>query len=125
MNEQKPKMIVWWTLWIAFLFSICMIYNVLGKQAANTFHPDPFPWVLAAIPVFFSMAVRWLVLPRIYQAQMAMVAFVIGIAFAESTCFMGLFILPAHRSDLFAVSVFGIIQFMPYYAGRFYRQDGI
>lgn len=75
-------------------------------------------------PVFFSMVVRWIVLPRINQAQMGLAAFVIGIAFAESTCFMGLFIFPAHRSDLFILSMLGIIQFMPYFAGRFYRVNG-
>ena len=115
---------VWWVLWIAFLVGIFTIYNTLGKQIGNTSHSDQFPWQIFAAPVFISMVVRWIVLPRINQAQMALVAFVLGIAFAESTCFMGLFIVPAHRADLFLLSVIGIFQFLPYYAGRFYRGDG-
>ena len=120
-NTPKPQLMIWWFLWISFLVGICVIYNALGKQAGS--RPDPFPWQWFALPVFFSMVVRWIVLPRINQAQMALVAFVLGIAFAESACFMGLFIVPSHRADLFLLSALGIFQFMPYFAGRFYGAD--
>ena len=46
--------------------------------------------------------------------------FVAGIAFAEASCFLGLFIFPAHQKELFILSALGILQFIPFFARRFY-----
>ena len=90
--------------------------------------------VALSIPGFFELAggtrtvcdmliIRWVVLPRIGNAQAALALFMFGLAIAEATCFLGLFIFPAHKQELFALSVLGIVQFVPHFARRFYAWD--
>jgi len=67
---------------------------------------------------------RWVVLPRINTAQPAFTTAIVGIAFAEVCCFLGLFIFPAHKQELFVVSLIGIFQFVPTYARRFSQMGG-
>jgi hypothetical protein len=118
MNNNKPQVMVWWALWAAFQTGIFFIYHFLRTPAEPA--PDPSPvWLAGAVPFLLSVVVRWAVLPRVSNAQLAFQLFVAGIALAETSCFMGLFIFPAHRAPLFYLSAAGIFQFLPTFASRF------
>jgi hypothetical protein len=43
---------------------------------------------------------------------------IVGIGLAESVTFLGLFLFPSHRLDLFVLSALSIFQFIPTYARR-------
>jgi amino acid transporter len=126
MNEQQARaqLTVWWVLWAAFLVGICMVYQTLSVGAPQQpLEPGgSFTWCAALAPLAISILVRWFVLPGIRVAQTALVFFMIGIAMAESTCFMGIFIFPSHKQELFVGSVLGIFQFLPYYARRYFAE---
>jgi hypothetical protein len=119
----RPKLLVWWLLWACFQGGVGGCYFLLGRPGGLPTPPAEAPgaslWMIALGPFFLSVAIRWLLLARAQDAQRALVLFMLGIAFAESVCFLGLFLAPAHKLELFILSALGILQYLPYYAGRF------
>jgi hypothetical protein len=126
MNQQEAKaqMTVWWVLWGAFQVGIVIIFHSLSVtiQQSQTQLVSSSAWLAGFAPLMVSIVIRWLVLPRIENAQSALTVFIVGIATAESTCFLGLYIFPVHKQELFIASVLGIFQFIPYFAGRYFPQ---
>ena len=121
--NRSPQLIVWWMLWLTFQTGIGFFYYFLGgvggrAPAAEAGGDSPL-WMIALGPFFLSIVMRWAFLARTAQAQRALVFFIVGIAMAESVCFIGLFLAPAHKLELFILSALGIFQFIPYFAGRF------
>jgi hypothetical protein len=126
-NQTKQQLIVWWVLWGAFQVGIFFIYNLLGGAGApsRTVTDGSPVWLAALAPLVLSAMVRWLVLPRVRQPRTALSLSIVGIAMAEATCLMGLFIFPAHKRELFFLSALGIFQFIPFYARRYFAQDDL
>ena len=128
MNTHAPsagqQLLVWWILWAVFQAGVVIFYFMLTRPAPAPDSPaaDSLPWLVGAVPVFFSAIIRWLVLPRCREAQQALPLFVIGIAMAEAACFLGIFIFREHQRDLFILSVLGIAQFAPLFARRYVEQ---
>jgi hypothetical protein len=122
-SRAKPQLIVWWVLWASFQFAVVLIYYFLGETGTHPQQPtsDSAAWLAGALPFALSAATRWAILPRIGDAQAALPVTIVGIALAEACCFFGLFIFPAHKQELFVISFFGILQFMPLFAARYYR----
>lgn len=121
--SPRQQIIVWWVLWAAFLQGIFMIYFFLGKHGADRVEPatpDSPLWLVAVTPVAVSAIIRWVVLPKLTHPQTGLVALIVGIALAEASCFLGLFVFSRHQTELFAMSVLGIAQFAPVYARRFF-----
>jgi hypothetical protein len=116
-NPRKP-VFVWWVIWAAFLIGIVQIYFILGKSSVAPATATSLDF-LALTPFVVASLVRWVALPKIQLPQVALVVFVLGIAIAESSCFLGLFIFPAHKTELFALSVLGIAQFAPVFARKY------
>jgi hypothetical protein len=123
MNPRSQPLIVWWVLWLALLSGVFITYFILGGSPRPGGQPaargDSLLWLVALGPFFASIFIRWGLLARTARAQRALVLFVLGMALAESVCFMGLFLAPAHQLELFILSVLGMAQYVPYFAGRF------
>jgi hypothetical protein len=124
-NEAKQQLTIWWVSWVAFLGGLFAIYQAFDNTAAQPQAPyaDSPIWLAGVAPMVVSTIIRWFVLPRARSAQAALQLFIFGIALAEATCFLGLFIFPAHKQGFFVLSVLGIFQFVPYFAGRFFSRD--
>jgi hypothetical protein len=120
LNAQHAA-IVWWMIWAALLSGIFVIYFTVGSSAAPapSASPDSPVWMVGFAPFVVSTLIRWLLLPRFQSAQSAFPVFVVGLALAEMSCILGVFVFPAHKAGLFVLSVLGILQFVPYFAGRF------
>ena len=101
------------------------MYQGLAKGAARQPQVQTVDslWLAALGPLALSIIIRWVILPRIRDAQTALTFFIVGIAFAQSVCFMGIYIFPAHKEQLLVCSLAGIFQFIPYYVGRYYPRD--
>lgn len=119
--KRNPQLVVWWSMWAAFLFAIVCYYQFLGTAPAQSAPPgsNSSAWLASLAPLLLSVIIRWLVLPRISTARPALALFVIGIAFAEMCCFLGLFIFPAHKEALSVMSFIAVFQFMPFFASRY------
>jgi len=118
----KP-IVVWWALWAAFLMGVCQIFYFLGIAGpAKAVHgpTDPLMAALGLLPVAASIVVRWAILPRISDPRQALPVFIAGIALAEASCFLGLYLFPAYKEALFAFSFLGIAQFIPLFARRYF-----
>lgn len=118
--NKPPPPIVWWVIWSAMLIGVFVMYFT---TPADLKVPTPSVlWMVALAPFLISSILRWLFLTRIQSSQTAFPLFIVGIGLAESTCIMGLFVFSAHSADLFALSVLGMVQYVPYFAGSFEKE---
>ncbi len=125
-QNKQPPLIIWWVLWGAMLCGVCAIYFTMSHSvsANEKASMNSAFWMVAMIPFVISSILRWLVLTQIKTGQTALPFFIVGMALAESTCMMGLFVFSAHSTALFALSVLGIAQYVPYFAGSFPEHKG-
>jgi hypothetical protein len=117
----KTQLLIWWNLWAGFLIGLCLVYFFLGRS-----QPLPAPSsaeflvnLTGFVPLFISVVIRWLVLPRYTNLARAFVVFVVGLALAESCGLLGIFIGGPYRDALFVLGVLGIVQYVPLYAQKF------
>lgn len=110
---------VWWAIWLGILSSLVLIYVFVGRG----FPRPPENTTLSVVeyvavgPIIISALLRWLWLPRVTQAQPALVVFIIGHALAECTGFIGIF-LSNQPATFTVLGVLGLVQWMPLFATR-------
>lgn len=117
----RLRLMVWWVIWGAMLSGVCLIYAVLGRGPVAAAASNPFANLAGLVPLFVSIVLRWLVLPRYTDGQRALVVFILGCALAESAAILGIFLGGPYRDDLFLLGVLGIVQFVPFYARRLHE----
>jgi hypothetical protein len=127
-NEQRirAQLMVWWIIWAAILAGLCLVYFFLGwgKPLPAVSPANPLNGLVGIIPLFLSIIIRWLVLPRYTDPRRALVVFVLGIALAEGCGFLGTFLGGPYRESLFVLGVLGIAQYAPFYARKFFDPKG-
>lgn len=114
--EPKKLLLNLWVIWIALLVGTFLQFHFLGGGAPRK--PDEFPWFIPLLPLAVSVVVRWRLLPRMKNPVQILPLFVIGIAMAESTMFLGLYLTPSYKMECFIAAVLGIFQFIPLFARR-------
>ena len=113
----RQRLLVLWVLWFAFLQGIPFYWYFLSRPlSGKPLPPDAIPWLVGLFPVLLSGIIRWQVLPRMKTYTHALTVMILGIAFAEVTCFLGIFLAPSHRDPLILASALGIAQFAPFWA---------
>ena len=117
----RRRLMIWWIIWFMLIGCVTMIYFQLGRGPLKPAAANPFADLVGLVPLFVSIVVRWLVLPRYRDGQRAFVVFIIGCALAESCAILGIFLGGPYRDDLFLLGVLGIAQFMPFYARGLYE----
>lgn len=111
--------IVWWIVWGAILTGLGTIYLFLGQPSRSA--PPTVSTVLDYIvagPLVLSSVIRWLWFPRIRKAAQAFVIFIIGIALAESTGILGIF-LTSQQAVFAALGALGIVQWIPLFVDKY------
>ena len=110
-------LLIWWIIWAAILAGLLVIYFALGRGPIK---PSPDKDVLknlvGLVPLFVSIVIRWLALPRFDSLQRAFPLYIAGLALAEACGILGIFLGGAYRDDLFLLGVFGVVQFVPIFA---------
>lgn len=99
------------------LFRMIVASEFAGSERAGVFG------LLAVGPLALSSLLRWLVLPRQTELAKAFVLFVVGVAMAESCALLGIFLGGEHRDALALLGVFGTLQWLPFFARRFYDDE--
>lgn len=122
-QRVKTKLIVWWMIWATILVGLGVIYFVIAQ---NKPLPPPssaelFTNIVGFIPLFLSVIIRWLVLPRYSDPMRAFVMFIVGLSLAEACGLLGIFIGGGYRDALFFLGVLGVLQYAPFYARRFFE----
>lgn len=115
----KQMLLIWWFIWSVILTGLVGIYLMLGRGPLPTAPAagNPFPHLVGLVPLFVSIVIRWLVLPR-YAGSLAkaLPMFIVGLALAETCGILGIFLGGPFRDDLFVLGVLGALQFIPVFA---------
>ena len=95
--KQTPPQLpvpVWWILWTGITGGLVLVYVLLGHTAAPVVAELPafLPYFIAT-PLLLSCVVRWLVLPRLTSRLKAFPIFIIGLALAEGSGMLGIFLV--------------------------------
>jgi len=110
---------VWWILWGSLLVSLCLIYFILGRgrlPPASQQAGQVLTGLIGLVPLFVSIVIRWLALPRCHDLPRAFPLYILGLALAEACGMLGIFRGGAYRDDLFLLGVLGIVQYVPFFA---------
>ena len=112
---------IWWLIWAGMIFSLGAIYGAVLflKLPGRPPHPNPFVDLVGLVPLFLSIVIRWLVLPRYNDVRRAFPMFVAGLALADGCGILGVFLGGPYRDDLFVLGVLGLVQFVPFFAKGF------
>lgn len=120
----RQRLRVWWLVWAGTLGVLGVVYLAVtrGPVRAPELPPEQSLTGLAGVvPLFISILIRWLVLPRYRSPGRAFVLFVAGVALAEACGLLGIFLGGPYRQDLFVLGLMGIAQFVPFFAKGLYE----
>lgn len=122
----KQRLLVWWVLWGSVLAGLIILYVALaqGKPLPPVSKENPLQGLIGVVPLFVSIVIRWLVLPRATDPNRAFVLFMLGVALAEGCGILGIFTGGAYRDSLFVLGVLGITQYVPFYAKKLFDPKG-
>jgi hypothetical protein len=117
-QRARAHLKIWWIVWAAVLITLVAVY--LGawffKLQGGGATKNPFANLVGFVPLFVSIVIRWLVLPRSNSLSGAFPMFVVGLALAESCGVLGIFWGGPYRDALFFLGVLGIVQYAPGFA---------
>ncbi len=120
-QRDRAFLKIWWIIWAALLVGLCVTWWFFGflKLLGNEPHANPLTGLVGLVPLFVSIVIRWLVLPRFTEVRRAFPMFVVGLALAESCGILGIFLGGPYRDDLFLLGVLGLAQFAPFFARKY------
>jgi hypothetical protein len=118
----KAQLLVWWVIWWGILSGLVLLYYFFGRGPLPPAAPDtnPLAGLIGLGPLFVSIIIRWLVLPRSPAPGPAFAMFIMGLALAEGCGILGVFLGGPYREDLFVLGVLGVGQYVPLYARKFF-----
>lgn len=106
-----------WVIWGAILIGLVYYRMLLVSGADNTksivMPEGSTGWLLYLVPIVIAVSMRWLVIPRIRNPMRVMVPFIVGISFAETLTFFGIFIFPKQFTLFYFTSWALMLQLAP------------
>ena len=122
----RTQLLAWWIVWAAILTGLLLIGVAFGRGPQAPLPPgaNPLANLVGFVPLFVSIIIRWLVLPRATDPRPAFVLFVLGVVLAEACGLLGIFLGGPYRQDLFLLGVLGVTQYVPFYAKRLFDPKG-
>ncbi len=125
-RKIKTRLIIWWGFWAATLTGLVLVYLLLaqGKPLPPASAENSLQGLVGFVPLFVSIVIRWLVLPRLTEPTRAFVLFIAGVALAEACGLLGIFLGGPYRDSLFVLGVLGITQYVPFYAKKLFDPKG-
>jgi hypothetical protein len=125
-QKIKARLLIWWIIWASVLGGLVLIYLLLaqGKPLPPVSRENLLQGLIGIVPLFVSIVLRWLVLPRATDPNRAFVLFIVGLALAEACGILGIFLGGPYRDSLFVLGVLGITQYVPFYAKKLFDPKG-
>ena len=119
--RERAPLVLWWLVWGGLLSGLVLIYLGLGRLPVRLPPPPahPLAGLFGFLPLFISIIIRWLVLPRCSSLTRAFPLFIAGLALAEACGLLGIFLGGAYRDQLFLLGVLGILQYLPFFARQY------
>lgn len=124
MNKQgEAPAIIFWIIWGSILMGLFILQTFIigGFHTGGAEEPVTSPLIAICLSgAIASFVVRWMVLPRQSSLATQLPTMIIGLALAESTGLLGMFLIGSSYPSLqlltFFLSVLAVVQFMPVYA---------
>jgi hypothetical protein len=117
--QVRTKLMIWWIIWGTILAGLVVLYFVFGRRPLPPADGrDLLVNLAGVVPLFVSIIVRWLVLPRFGNLNQAFTMFIVGVALAEACGIIGLFLGGPYRDALWVLGVLGVTQYVPFFAHR-------
>lgn len=121
----RKRLLVFWIVWGLILAGLVMIYVLLGRGPVKPVVAADLPVNLAGVvPLFISVVVRWLVLPRCRDVMTVFPIYIVGLALAEACGLMGILLGGPYRESLFVLGVLGVTSYVPLFAKRLLEPKG-
>ena len=119
----KAHLLIWWIFWASYLMGLAALYFIIvrGKALPTALAGVLVTGLVGFVPLFLSVVVRWLVLPRYTNPGRALVIFIFGMGMAETCGILAIFFGGPYRDALFLLGVLGITQYVPLYARKIYE----
>lgn len=120
-TTKKPDpALIEWIVWSAIATGLIIIYLSAGQRppSPSTNTTPPAVAFVGLVPLAFSTALRWVLLPRIAEPPKRLTLFILGVAMAEGCGVFGIFLGGPHKDTLFTLSLLGIAQFFPAFLPR-------
>jgi hypothetical protein len=121
-SNNSPQKVTFWIIWLSVLAGMFFIlfFAAGGWPSGDETKSDSRMLISISLSgVLISTIIRWLILPRISSAQSLLSTMIIGLAFAESTGILGLFLIesdfPGTQKMMFIASIVGVLQYIPTY----------
>lgn len=120
-RRDRAFLKIWWIIWAMILCGLVAIYLALGRTPlpADVAEKQSLSGLVGLVPLFVSIVIRWLVLPRFNDVRRAFPMFIVGLALAEGCGILGIFLGGPYRDDLFVLGALGIAQFAPFFARKY------
>src|SRR5471032_2946788 len=115
-RRSRAFLKLWWIIWAALLVGLGLVYLGLGRVRFAGPAANPFANLVGFVPLFVSIIIRWLVLPRYRDLRLAFPLFIIGLALAAGGGLLGIFRGGPYRDELAVLGMLGVAQFMPFFA---------
>ena len=124
--QSRARLLVRWFIWGAMLTSLLSIGTVFGLlRAPEPVGDNPLLNLVALVPLFVSVVIRWLVLPRLdVDGKSGLPMFILGVALGEASGLLGVFLGGPYHDDLFILGALGIVQYVPFFQRRAYAPAG-
>ena len=112
---------MWWVIWASLIAGLVLIYFFLGRAPLppGAAQEKILTGLAGLVPLFVSIVIRWLVLPRYHDLSRAFPMFIVGLALAEICGLLGIFFGGPYRDDVFFLGVLGLAQFVPFFAKKY------
>jgi hypothetical protein len=122
-SDTPPQPIIFWLIWTTILTGLFYILFFVGggwPSGNNTASVSSLLLFMILSGAVISTIIRWAVLPRINSIQSVFTTMIIGLALAEGTGILGIFLIgsdfPETQRITFIASVAAILQYIPTYA---------
>lgn len=124
-NAARTQLMIFWIIWGSILAGLVVIHAFLGQGPVKPVVAADLPVNLAGIvPLFVSIIIRWLLLPRCADIGRVLPVYIVGLALAEACGLLGVFLGGPYRESLFVLGVLGVTSYVPIFVKRLLEPRG-
>lgn len=121
----KTHLLIFWVIWGSVLAGLVVIHFILGQKPVKPVVASDLPVNLTGVvPLFVSIVIRWLVLPRCHDFTRVLPVYVTGLALAEACGLLGVFLGGPYRESLFVLGVLGVTSYVPLFVKQLLGPKG-
>ncbi|NBR08264.1 MAG: hypothetical protein EBT98_01275 [Opitutaceae bacterium] len=120
-QRARAQLKFWWLAWVFVGVSLLTIYSSFSQppSVVRSSGSHPLTGLTGLLPLFLSIIIRWLVLPRCTHLKAALPWFIVGLALAEAAGLLGALLGGVYRANLCLLGLLGFLQYAPTFARQY------